>query len=366
MSLNVGVVGLPNVGKSTIFNALTRAGARVENFPFCTVDPNHGVVPVPDGRLEALAQLLEPPKLTPATLDIVDIAGLVRGAHKGEGLGNQFLGHIRAVDAVLHVVRCFGGDTVHVDGDVDPVRDLEIVELELTLADLETVERRLVKLDKEAKGGVKEAKAQWPVVRRFAEALRADTQLRRLDLDEYEVAVARELGLITAKPVLYVANVDDSQLGDDDDPMVGALRAHLEATGDRWIALAAQLEAEISQLDDPEDRALFLADMGLEEPGLDRLARAAYGLLGLITFYTFAGGKELRAWALRDGTHAPRAAGKIHSDMERGFIRAEVCPAATFLKLGSEAAVRSKGLLRSEGKDYALADGDVVHFKFAV
>ncbi len=365
MSLNVGVVGLPNVGKSTIFNALTRAGARVENFPFCTVDPNHGVVPVPDGRLEALAAMLEPPKLTPATLDIVDIAGLVKGAHRGEGLGNQFLGHIRAVDAVLHVVRCFAGDTVHVDGSVDPVRDLEVVELELILADLETVERRLLKVEKEAKGGVKAAKVQWPVVERFAVALREGTQLRRLELAPHEVAIARELGLITAKPVLYVANVDDSQLTDAEDPLVGALAAHLTANDDRWIVLAAQLEDEIAQLDDPEDRALFLTDMGLEEPGLDRLARAAYALLGLITFYTFAGGKELRAWALRAGTHAPQAAGKIHSDMERGFIRAEVCPAATFLELGSEAAVRHKGLLSSEGKEYSIADGDVVHFRFS-
>jgi ribosome-binding ATPase YchF (GTP1/OBG family) len=276
MSLQVGIVGLPNVGKSCIFNALTQAGARVENFPFCTVDPNHGIVPLPDRRLDELVALLSPPKVTPATLEVVDIAGLVEGAHRGEGLGNQFLGNLREVDALLHVLRCFGGEVTHVAGEIDPLQDLEIVDLELQLADLGVVERRLDKIAHEAQVGVKEARAQQAPMGRFAEALRAGTPLRQLQLDGSDTQMARHLG------------------------------------------------TQIGQLDDVEERAIFLADLGLQEPGLDRLARHAYGLLGLITFYTFVGGKELRAWSVPKNSPAPKAAGAIHTDFERGFIRAEV------------------------------------------
>ncbi len=364
MSLNVGIVGLPNVGKSTIFNALTRAGARVENFPFCTVDPAAGIVPLPDARLDRLAALLSPPKIVPSTLEVVDIAGLVKGAHRGEGLGNQFLGNIRAVDAVLHVVRCFGGDTTHVDGSVDPLRDLEVVELELALADLEIVERRLEKVRRELKVGLTEAREQQPILERFATALGEGTLLRALDLGPREAALAREFGLITAKPAIFVANVDEGQLREAD-AHLERLRASLTEREDRWIELFADMEAEIAELEDPEDRELFLADLGLEETGLDRLAREAYALLGLITFYTYVGGKELRAWPIPSGMEAPRAAGRIHTDMERGFIRAEVVAFADYIELGGESGARSVGQLRSEGKDYVLRDGDVVRFRFS-
>lgn len=365
MSLRAGIVGLPNVGKSAIFNALTRAGARVENFPFCTIEPNHGIVPLPDRRLEQLTVLLGPPKVTPATLEVVDIAGLVAGAHQGEGLGNQFLANIREVDALLHVLRCFGGEVAHVEGEVDPVRDLDIVETELQLADLASAERRLDKIEREAKVGVKQARLEQPVLARLAEGLRAGTSLRRLDLGSAERSLADELGLLTHKPVLHVANCDEPQIRQPDALLAG-LRARLAASGDRGLELVAELEAEIAALDDPDERALFLDDLGLAEPGLERLAREAYALLDLITFYTFAGGKELRAWSVPRGSPAPRAAGRIHSDFERGFIRAEVASFDDFLRAGGEASARDRGLLRSEGKDYLIADGDVVHFRFNV
>ncbi len=365
MSLQVGIVGLPNVGKSCIFNALTQAGARVANFPFCTVDPNHGIVPLPDGRLDELVGLLSPPKVTPATLEVVDIAGLVEGAHRGEGLGNQFLANIREVDALLHVLRCFGGEVTHVAGEVDPRRDLDIVELELQLADLDVVERRLDKITHEAQVGVKEARAQQGPLRRFAEALQAGTPLRDLQRDETEAQMARQLGLLTDKPVLYVANCDEQQARAADDTL-SQLRERLSSSGDSMMELSAQLESEIAELDEADERAMFLADLGLEEPGLDRLARHAYALLGLITFYTFAGGKELRAWPVPRDTLAPQAAGTIHTDFERGFIRAEVVPFEDFVSCGGEAAARARGLLRSEGKDYRVQDGDVVHFRFNV
>ena len=365
MGLNAGIIGLPNVGKSTIFNALTRAGARVESYPFCTIDPNHGIVPVPDPRLDTLARMLAPPKVVPATLEVVDIAGLVRGAHKGEGLGNQFLGHIRTVDALVHVLRCFGGEVAHVDGTVDPLRDLDVVELELALADLETVERRLEKVLREVKVGVKTAKEQQAPLERFAALLRDGRPLRQAGLGEKEAELAAELGLLTAKPVLYVANVDEAQLRDGD-PLLSRLADRVAALGGRMIKLFGEMEMEIAQLEDADERALFLAEYGLGETGLSLLARETYALLGLITFYTFVGGSELRAWPIPRGTTAPQAAGRIHTDFERGFIRAEVASFDDFVRCGGEAGARDRGLLRSEGKEYVIRDGEVVHFRFNV
>ena len=365
MGLKAGIVGLPNVGKSTLFNALTQAGARVENYPFCTIDPNLGIVPVPDDRLDRLAALLRPPKTVPATLEVVDIAGLVRGAARGEGLGNQFLGHIRNVDALLHVVRCFAGEVTHVEGTLDPGRDLEVVELELALADLQTVEKRLEKVQRELKVGVKAARDQLPVLEELRAALGAGTPVRLLPPTEKRQLVIDELGLLTAKPVLVVANLDEGQLRETS-PLVAGLRARVEGEGGRLVGLCGEMEMEIGQLEDPAERQLFLEDLGLAEPGLNLLAREAYSLLGLITYYTYVGGTELRAWPIPQGTPAPRAAGKIHTDFERGFIRAEVCGFADYLRLGGEAGAREHGLLRSEGKEYVIQDGEVVHYRFHV
>ena len=369
MGLSIGIVGLPNVGKSTLFNALSGASVLAANYPFATKDPNVGVVPVPDERLDKLSALFEPKKTTHAALEFVDIAGLVRGASKGEGLGNQFLGNIREVDAVAHVLRCFADpDVVHVDGEVDPERDREVVETELMLKDLETLEKKRERRAKDAKAPGKpgeEAKADLAVYDRLKAALDAGRPARTVPLSEDEKPRARELFLLTAKPVLYVANVDEAQLQNlDSDPLVRKVAALAEREGARWVAICSKVEAEIQQLP-PEERAEFLAHLGLSEPGLNKLVRKGFDLLGLQSYFT-VGEDECRAWVIKTGTRAPQAAGVIHTDFERGFIKAEVIRWDELLRHGSESAARAKGALRVEGKDYVVQDGDVMHFLFNV
>jgi GTP-binding protein YchF len=369
MGLSIGIVGLPNVGKSTLFNALSGASVLAANYPFATKDPNVGVVPVPDERLDKLSALFEPKKTTHAALEFVDIAGLVRGASKGEGLGNQFLGNIREVDAVAHVLRCFADpDVVHVDGEVDPERDREVVETELMLKDLETLEKKRERRAKDAKAPGKpgeEAKADLAVYDRLKAALDAGRPARTVPLSEDEKPRARELFLLTAKPVLYVANVDEAQLQSlDSDPLVRKVAALADREGARWVAICSKVEAEIQQLP-PEERAEFLAHLGLSEPGLNKLVRKGFDLLGLQSYFT-VGEDECRAWVIKTGTRAPQAAGVIHTDFERGFIKAEVIRWDELLRHGSESAARAKGALRVEGKDYVVQDGDVMHFLFNV
>jgi GTP-binding protein YchF len=364
MSLKCGIVGLPNVGKSTLFNALTKAGIAAENYPFCTIEPNVGIVEVPDPRLAALARLAKPQKVVPAVVQFVDIAGLVAGASKGEGLGNQFLANIRETDAIAHVVRCFEDPNVtHVSGRIDPVSDIETIDTELALADLASVERQLAKYGKVARaGGDKEAQRLVAVLEKCEAALNAGTPLRAVPFYEEEKSVLRALFLLTAKPVMYVANVRED--GFDDNPHLEALRRHAEREGAPVVPVSAAIEAEIADMPD-EDKRLFLADMGMSEPGLDRVIHSGYALLGLQTFFT-AGPKEVRAWTIHRGDTAPRAAGVIHTDFEKGFIRAEVIAFDDYVACKGEQNAKDAGKMRVEGKDYVVQDGDVIYFRFNV
>ncbi|WP_026280587.1 redox-regulated ATPase YchF [Thioalkalivibrio sp. ALE9] len=364
MSLKCGIVGLPNVGKSTLFNALTRAEIAAENYPFCTIDPNVGVVEVPDPRLTRLSEIVKPQRTLPTTVEFVDIAGLVAGAAQGEGLGNQFLAHIRETDAIAQVVRCFeDDDIVHVAGKVDPIADIETISTELMLADLETVNKALKRLERAAKSQDKTAIAQLKAAEKVGAGLDQGVPARAQDLDEDERRALYDLHLLTLKPLMYIANVDEASLAAGN-AMVEAVRARAAEEGAEVVSVCAAIEAEIAVLD-PEERAEFLADLGLEEPGLDRVIRTAYRLLSLQTFFT-AGEKEVRAWTVRQGSSAPQGAGVIHTDFERGFIRAEVVGYEDFVAHNGEQGAKDAGKWRLEGKEYVLKEGDVVHFRFNV
>jgi len=366
-NLEVGIVGLPNVGKSTLFNAITKAGAEAANYPFCTIEPNVGVVAVPDARLGVLHEMYNSKKTTPASVRFVDIAGLVKGASRGEGLGNKFLEHIRQVDAIAHVVRCFeDGNITHVEGGIDPLRDIDIIQTELCLADLEIVEKRISRLAKLAKSGNKEARAEDELVRRIKAVLDEGRPARSLGLSEDDLAVIKDMNLLTLKPVLYVTNVGEDEIAtaDTDNEYVQRVRKFAAECGAETVAISAKVESEIAELDEAEAKE-FLSDLGLSESGLDKLIKAAFDLLGLMTFLT-AGPDECRAWTITKGTTAPKAAGKIHTDFERGFIRAEIVGYDDLIAAGSVAAAREKGQVRTEGKDYVMQDGDVTNFLFNV
>ena len=365
--MKLGVVGLPNVGKSTLFNAITNAGAQAENYPFCTIEPNTGMVLVPDHRLDVLAEMYHPKKVTPTTIEFVDIAGLVKGASRGEGLGNKFLSHIREVDAIVHVVRCFEDDNIiHVDGSVDPVRDIETINLELIFADMETVQKRKEKAEKSFRGGDRKAGTECELAQRLLLHLESGKPARTLECSDEEKLIMQSWFLLTTKPVIYAANISEDDLGKDETDIlyVNQVRRVASAENAGVIVISAAIEQDIASMG-PEEKKEFLDELGIGQSGLDRLITASYKLLGLISFLT-AGEDECRAWTIVNGTKAPQAAGKIHTDFEKGFIRAEIVPFDTLAQLGSMSACREKGLVRSEGKDYIMKDGDITLFRFNV